>query len=281
VRIAYVVSAYKLPDQLVRLIRRLHTETSSFVVHVDRKTDHAVFERMVSGTRELGCVEFVDRHVCHWGGFGHVRATLKGLERLYADGRAFDYVVLLTGQDYPLRSAAEIERRLAGSGERSFMSYWPVPREAWSGRGGLDRIERWHAVWRHHLHVWMPFVQRRLPAGLTPWGGPPYWCLAKPVTDYVWEWVQANPETVRFFEHVWIPDEVFFQTIILNSPLRDTVVNDDLRHIDWTRLPAPSVFRREHFDELIDSGKLFARKFDETVDAEILELLDRYIDGAA
>lgn len=278
-RIGYVVSAYKLPGQLVRLLRRLRTGTSTFVVHVDRKTDRHTYEQMVVGASELGCVEFVDRHVCHWGGFGHVRATLKGIERLYADGADFDYVVLLTGQDYPLRPTAEIERRLAAAEGQSFLSYWPVPRAAWSGRGGLDRIERWHLVGRRHLHVTAPVVRRRIPGGLTPWGGPPYWCLSRSVVDYVWDWLREHPDVVRFFEHVWIPDELFFQTIVLNSPLRDTVVNDDLRHIDWTRLPAPSVFRRDDLDELVGSGKLFARKFDSTVDAEVLDLLDRHIDS--
>ena len=88
--VGYVVSAYKLPGQLDRLVRRLRTESSHFVVHVDRKTDDRVYDEMVARTRDLGSVDFVDRHVCHWGGFGHVRATLKGIERLYAEDIDFE-----------------------------------------------------------------------------------------------------------------------------------------------------------------------------------------------
>jgi hypothetical protein len=39
--LAYVLSAYKLPDQLIRLVLKLNSETSHFFVHVDRKTDDA------------------------------------------------------------------------------------------------------------------------------------------------------------------------------------------------------------------------------------------------
>ena len=39
VRIAYIISAYKLPQQVSRLVHRLQTETSSFFVHVDKKAD--------------------------------------------------------------------------------------------------------------------------------------------------------------------------------------------------------------------------------------------------
>jgi hypothetical protein len=83
---------------------------------------------------------------------------------------------------------------------------------------------------------------------------------------------------IRFFKHVWIPDELFFQTIVMNSPLRDTIVNDDLRYVDWTRPTAPAILGRQDFDTLRNSGKLFARKFDTTVDREILDLLDQRID---
>lgn len=276
--VAYIVSAYKLPEQLVRLLQRLRTDESHFVVHVDRKTDRRVYDEMVSGAEELGCVDFVPRHVCHWGGFGHVRATLKGIDRLYADGIGFEYAVLLTGQDYPILPARVIERRLAESEGRSFMNSWDVPHEGWSGRGGLDRIERWHLVGRRHLHVSLP-RSRRLPGGLVPFGGGPYWCLARPVVDYVHAFVHEHPDVVSFFEHVWIPDELFFQTVVLNSPLRDTVVNDNLRYIDWAREPAPAILRRDDLDSIVASNKLFARKFDTTVDGEILDALDRRIEG--
>lgn len=276
--VAYIVSAYKLPDQLVRLLRRLRTGNSHVVVHVDRKTDDRVYDEMTRGVSELGCVDFVPRHACHWGGFGHVRATLKGIDRLYADEINFDYAVLLTGQDYPIRPAREIERYLEDAGGTSFMNHWTVPHAAWSGRGGLDRLERWHLVSHRHLHLAVP-VSRSVPAGLTPFGGGPYWCLSRAVVDDVRAFVQAHPEVVSFFEHVWIPDELFFQTIVLNSPLRDTVVNDNLRYIDWSRDPAPAILRRDDLDSIVSSGKLFARKFDTTVDSVILDLLDGHLHG--
>ena len=277
-KIAYLVSAYKLPDQLVRLVGRLREGDAHVVVHVDRKTPQRVFDEMTNGTRDLGGVDFVERHPSHWGGFGHVRATLKCLDRLYADGVQFDYAVLLTGQDYPIRSAAAIERALTGANGRSYMSYWPLPHASWKGRGGLDRVERWHLVGRRHLHLALP-ARRRIPGGLTPWGGSPYWCLAHDAADYVHRFVGANPDFVSFFQHVWIPDEIFFQTILLNSPLRDDVVNDNLRYIDWSRLPAPAILGADDYEAIVGSTALFARKFDPTLDAAVLDMLDRHADA--
>jgi hypothetical protein len=276
-KVAYIVSAYKLPQQLVRLVRRLHTENATFAIHVDAKTSRQVYGAMVDGTRELDRVFFVERHRCHWGGWGHVRATLKGMERLYSGGAEFEYAVLLTGQDYPLRSARAIEGFLAGSGGRSYMSRWRLPSERWPGRGGLDRLERRHLVGPRHLHVVLP-GRRRLPLGLEPWGGSPYWCLARPALDHVRAVVGERRDVVRFFERAYIPDELFFQTILMSSTLAETVVDSNVRYLDWSRRPAPAILGVGDLEAMFASGALFARKFDFTLDGKILDLLDERLE---
>jgi hypothetical protein len=278
VKLAYIVSAYRLPEQLVRLLRRLDDGNATFVVHVDRKTDAATFRRMREGAAGVRNVTFLERHVCHWGGWGHVRASLKGIARLVESGADFDYAVLLTGQDYPLRAPAAIGGYLAESDGRSFLRHFPLPQPAWDGRGGLDRFETWHVLWYRRLHVRLP-LRRRIPGGLTPYGGSPYWFLPRDVIAWIHEYVVTHPKYVRFFEHVFVPDELFFQTLVLNSPHRDSVVDANLRYIDWSTTPGPKVLRADDLDALRASGMLFARKFDETVDSEILDLLDRRIDG--
>jgi hypothetical protein len=278
-RVAYVVSAYKLPDQLERLLRRLAGAGVTFTVHVDRKTPRRDYEEMVARTRDLD-VQFLPRHICHWGGWGHVRASLKGIDRLYDDQVPFDYLALLTGQDYPLSSPAAIAAALGAAEGRSFMSSWPLPRPQWGARGGLDRYEDWHLITYRRAHLALP-LRRYPPLGLIPYGGSPYWCLSRPLVDYVHGFVHENPAFVRFFEHVFIPDELFFQTIVINSGLAQTVENDNLRYVDWSRTPAPAILTRADLEAIVSSGKLFARKFDQRVDAEILDLLDARIDGGA
>jgi Core-2/I-Branching enzyme len=271
------VSAYKLPGQLERLLRRLAAPGTSFAVHVDRKTRRSVYGEMVARTSDLD-VTFLPRHVSHWGGFGHVRATLKGIDWFVEEGPPFDYAVLLTGQDYPLRSAAAVAEFLEEAGGRSFMNNWPLPFEPWGKRGGLERIEDWHLITYRRLHLALP-LRRRLPLGLEPFGGGAYWCLARDVVEYVHGFVHANPSYVRFFQHVFVPDEIFFQTIVMNSPLRNSIENENLRYLDWSRAPAPAVLGVEDFPALAVSHKLFARKFDEGIDPGILDLLDAQIDG--
>jgi hypothetical protein len=297
VNVAYIISAYRLPELLVRLVRRLHAPGSMTFIHVDARTDGAVFRAMEAPLRSLPNVHFLPRHPCHWGDFGHVRATLTGLRALIESRRPFDYVVLLTGQDYPIRSNVGIRQTLVAAGGRVFMDWMPVPNDVWSD-GGLDRFENRHfrigrrrfafpgapfgreplnALWTRaaralHLH-------RDFPAGMQPFGGSSYWMMPADCARYVDEFVRAHPGYVRFFQNVLVPDEMFFQSIVLNSPFRDRVAEDDLRYIDWSEnLDHPHVLTSADFDALMRSGKLFARKFDPGVDAAVLDRIDARLD---
>ncbi len=273
-RIAYLILAHQLPEQLVRLVRRLSTPNALFLIHINRRSDDAVYRAARTGLAELENVVFLRRHSLYWGAFGHVRATIEGLDALYARSTRFDYVALLTGQDYPIKPVSVIERTLAESGGASFMAYDRLP-GGWPD--GMERITYWHSRrlgvprgW----HLKLP-IRRRFPGGLVPYGGSSYWWLSREAVDYVRRFISEERRFYRFFKHVDIPDEIFFHTILLNSPLRDSVVNDELRHVDWTREPMPAIFGVGDLETLRRSPKLVARKFDATVDAEILDLIDR------
>jgi hypothetical protein len=298
--VAYVISAYKLPSLLVRLVRRLDAPGTSFFIHVDAKTSAGEYRAMTEPLADRENVQFLPRHPCYWGDFGHVRATLKGMAALLESRRPFDYVVLLTGQDYPLRSNAAIAEALRQADGRVLMRASPLPNQHWS-EGGMDRIEHWHfrfrgrplsfpgapfrsaaanAAWSLPARVLR--LRRRFPGGLQPYGGSSYWSMPADCVPYVLETVSRDPGFAEFFQHVHVPDEIFFHTLVMNSPFRDRVSADDLRYHDWEAgADHPGILTIADFEKLMRSGKLFARKFDPTVDAAVLDRIDRSIDGPA
>lgn len=275
--VAYLVLAHRNPRQVARLIRRLATDRASFLVHIDRRAGAGVEKDVRSLVEGTPGVDFLERHRCYWSGFGMVRATLSALERLVEPRVQFDHALLVSGQDYPLRAPEAIERFLGQNEGRSFMTATSLPNE-WPG-GGLPRIERWHLVSRVVLDLRLPW-KRRIPTGLAPYGGGAWMCLSREAVEYVVGFTYRQPEVVRFFEHALHPDELLFQTILMNSPLAETVVLDHFRYIDWSVDPGPATLTARDFPTLIESGKLFARKFDVDVDATVLDLLDEHIERA-
>lgn len=275
-RVGYIITAHTLPEQVVRLVRRLDSENARFFVHLDARAPEAVARTVAAGLADMPNVRFVPRHRCTWASFSLVEAALEGIDAILDSQEEIGYGVLLTGQDYPIKPPQEIEAALERAQGKSFMGYWPS-----AGRF-LDRVERWH--WHGELlgrrlrlpNRLVPFsVRRSLPPGLEPFTGSAHWCLSRACLEQVATVRAERPDVMRFFRRVAVPDETFFQTLLLSSPLAHTVVNDDLRYIDWTGGGnSPRVLTSEDLGLLLESDDLFARKFDPRVDAAVMNGLD-------
>ncbi|HUC36587.1 MAG TPA: beta-1,6-N-acetylglucosaminyltransferase [Acidimicrobiales bacterium] len=292
--LVYVILAHRSPNQLARLVSVLEHEDDLFLIHVDAKADPAPFVGALE--ERLGRpanVEMIRPVRCDWAGFGHVQATLQGITRVLDRQSEFSHMVLLTGQDYPIKPRDRIREHLERHRGVSFMSWSAGDRgerpdrrgnERWWWHGGLERLRCRHYLvgrrWIGLPHRYFPFPRpRQLPDGLHPYQGLAYWCLSEQSVRYVADFVSARPEVVAFFKRVLGPDENFFQMALLNSPLRHTLVNEDLRYMSWEGGLHPGVLGVGDFGDLAASPKMFARKFDVTVDAEVLEMIDAKLLG--
>jgi hypothetical protein len=275
--IGYIILAHTLPDHLVRLVRRLETRTARFFIHVDALAPRRVTDLV---ERELGTaqnVRLLPRRPVQWAAFSQVEAALEGVRALLQSPEQLQYGVLLTGQDYPLRPPEVIEQTLEHADGRSFLSYRPS-----TGRF-MRRVTRrhWHrTVLGRKLRLpnrLVPITLRRaLPAGLRLYHGSGHWCLSRACLEYA----VARESEIELFRRASSPDETLFQTILINSPLATTIVNDDLRYVDWSEGGAsPRVLTTYDLDRLLASHCLFARKFDPGVDAEVIDALDASIDA--
>jgi hypothetical protein len=73
-------------------------------------------------------------------------------------------------------------------------------------------------------------------------------------------------------------DEIVIQSIMHNSRIMSSIIQDDLRYTDWSTVGAhPKVLTIDDYDTVMNSGKLFARKFDEKVDRTLIDKIYRSI----
>lgn len=91
----------------------------------------------------------------------------------------------------------------------------------------------------------------------------------------------------KYFSHTHAPDELFLQSILRNNiQFAETFYdlnsefNGCLREIDWRR-GSPYVWERDDFQQLINSHRLFARKFSSSTDREIIDLIFEYVNQDA
>jgi hypothetical protein len=276
--VAYLIRAHFRPAQLGRLVARLDTPSARFFIHVSARTSEETYEAMRHALAGRSNVVWTPRVDTYYGGFSMLRAALASLELIAEAGPLPDQTVLLSGQCYPLRPAPEIEAYLDERRGKTLMRNFPLPSDEWAGEGGgLDRLERmWFERISYRTRLFrLPLVRRRMPKGLEPYGGSAWVALSAEAVEYVLRTLRERPDVLRFFRHTLIPDELFFQTLLMSSPFRDSVLNESLHYIDWSGGGVhPAVLTIRDFPALRESGRLFARKFDVKVDGEVLDRID-------
>lgn len=302
-RIGYIILAHREPRQPARLVSRLDGDGAAFFVHIDKRTKDAVYREFRRGLAPFPSVRFVRRHRSRWGEFGLVAATLEGIREALESRPPLDYLVLLTGQDYPIKSRRDIRSFLERADGRSFVDCNRVPCEAWPQaairlrswyasilgeqvllprRGSFRSVLRRPRRWPVYLISRCLPRQRRPLKGYEPFTGSASWVLSRAAVRYVADFVAHNRAFVRYFKRVFCPDEIFFQTILANSPLWDDIVTNNLHYIDWSKGGAhPKPLTVDDFDALAGSPALFARKFDLDIDAAVLDLIDQRLLGVS
>jgi hypothetical protein len=278
-KIAFFIIMHRRPEQAARLIKTLDGPDSVFFVHVDRRAPNAISDCISRWSSSHSNVRLVKRHACRWGGFGVVAATLECVHDALRSGDRFDCAILLSGQDYPIKPFNYMREYLDKPQTQFLESFRLDQPNRWTTHSGpyqaVNKIS-WHHIQIRSRSFHIP-VRRCLPIGLRPYGGSTWWCLTRDCLAYVDDFVNGNSDVLQFFRHVFIPDESLFQTVISNSQFGREVVCDDLHYVDWTR-PNPNYPRTldgTDFERIQLSAKLFARKFDMSLDSHVLDLVDR------
>lgn len=303
-KIAYLILAHKNPEQLMRLISRLQSDSVDFFIHVDKKSDFSNFKCLFLNDSHSN-IYFTKREKCSWGRIGIVKGTLHALKTIVNTGKNHDYIILLTGQDYPVKTNEFIKDYLRKNYGKIFMRIFELPNTEWDDEynpteGGLNRIKQYHFVFMGKPYVYPRYEQnqkikdkllnvlfglrfhfpRKFPDNLKPFGGFAWWGIPKNAADYILSFTKSHPEYLRYYEHTLIPSEMFFQTILANSKNKEIVDNltcQDIHYMDWKykkNPDNPKTLQEEDINSLIGTDKLFARKFDVNIDRKIFDLID-------
>lgn len=252
---------------------------------------HHDFGKVPLDTLSFPAVAFVrPHHDTTWGRMSVVRAILAALRIGLNSPREPEWFVLLSGADYPIRKAEQIERELTEGGYDAYVQHeWIQPRRferAWQqecyeryyGRTvKLARVERRRRLrWRvHHIH------SRRIPGFGSPfsdefrcYAGETWFTANRCAVRYVLEFHVHNPPLARWYERKSNVDESYVQTILGNAPgLR--LCGDPKRYTDWSEdEPHPKTLTLEDLPTMVQSGAHFARKFEPGMSSALLDQLD-------
>ena len=281
---ALLITAYKDAEQLEELIRFFPSASFSIYVHVDRKS------RMdLSQLERQGPVELLSRkYTVNWGGRNHLMAILHLMQEALKDP-ANGYFHLISGQDFPLKPVSFFQQELDTT--KNYMQYISYP-VSYLTNGARDWFEQYHLndlLDGKRYRKWMlrflnlqrkTGFKRVLPAFLPQFFyGSTYWSLNRQAVQHVMDYTNEHPAFINRMKFTFCSEELYISSVLMNSKLADTVVNDNLRYIDWEsyKSGSPRILDASDFEKVIQSGKLFARKFDAGVSANLRnKIRDQY-----
>ncbi len=294
--IAYLILAHNNPGHLARLKQALATENSAIFIHIDKKADIRPFLKIAGEN-----VHFTPKRVpVYWGDYSQIEAILILVDTAMAASQRYDYLVLLSGSDYPLRTAAQLEAYFAKYRGSEFINMVAMPSTAASKP--LSRLTEYKprpgpkaklAAQVRRVLIKAGIISRTRDyktcfGALTPYAGSTWWALTHDACAHIQNFVARNPRIMKFFVNTNCPDELVFQTILGNSPFKDKV-RRNLTYTDWSRGGrSPSNIEMRHI-ELIRSEKvmmandvyghgalIFVRK---VADPQIVNQLEQFVQG--
>jgi Core-2/I-Branching enzyme len=313
-QVVYLIIAHTNPEQVLRLARTIvaSSETAQVVVCQDRhSTAPAPALLRLPRVRTI-----VAPFVAAWGAFSLVQLLLFAFNWA-AEQLEFEWLVLLSGQDYPLMPLAQIEDELALSPYDGYVRAVPIdgavpcgPNQCrivagTAGCGeclrryryhfttlplnplvGRDPVRRWRRVFRRinraqpHLYLRLGRQQASTPfnASLRCYKGSAWFTLRRNALHRMLAAIARQPALLRYYRRTLIPDESLFQTVLWNDPaLR--LCADNRRYIAWrgTDADSPNILRADDVPAALASGAQFARKFDTRIDRLALDLIDEHV----
>lgn len=296
VNLAYMVLAHQQPNHLARLIGALRTPHCSFFVHIDAKADPEPFHRAVGDWPD---VTFLDRrYAIYWGGFGQVLATLALLTAAKEHDPSIERFSLLSGADFPIKTTSQILSEFSSTQEFLRIDRKLDPHQRGPHHSNIS-VHWFVGNVDPHLHALSGRCERTPYEGLDFYHGSQWWALTRECVDYILEFVKSHSDYLSFFKTALRPHEIFFHSIVKQSPFADRVTHDmdkaadpylymlsdehGSHYIDWhvASGTVPKVLELEDLGPLLESNCLFARKFHEQRSQELLARLEHVIGANA
>lgn len=281
---AILITAYKNFEHLLDLVT-FFDERFEIFIHIDKKSKLNKYD--LYNIKLVKNVKLVSRrYKVNWGGRNHLKSILH-LAKVALDNKDLTIFHLITGQDYPVKPLDYYINFFDAHPKDNFLSCNELPFKNWED-GGLSRLEYYHLYdvlnakkYRKYLRKliniqkWLG-IKRRITK-LIPklYGGETYWTLSREALTYVIDYTDKNIYFLRRLQYTYCAEEIYFQTVLMNSEYAPKVINDSLRYIDWKgrngNLPANLDF--SDLEKIRQSNCLFARKFEFPVSTKLKEQL--------
>ncbi|XP_077415058.1 xylosyltransferase 2 [Vanacampus margaritifer] len=293
VRVVFVLMVHgRSVRQLKRLIKAIYHSDHYYYIHVDKRSGYMHREVLQIAQQYPNIRATPWRMVTIWGGASLLKAYLRSMQDLLSmlDWK-WDFFINLSGTDFPTRTNDELVAFLSQHRYKNFLKSHGRENARFIKKQGLDRL--FHEC---DNHMWR-LGERSIPDGLEVSGGSDWFALTRRFVEYV---INSQDELVsglkQFYSYTLLPAESFFHTVLGNSHMCDSLVDNNLRVTNWNRKLgckcqykhivdwcgcSPNDFKPQDLIRIqqLSRPTFFARKFESSVNQEAIDMLDTHLYG--
>ncbi len=284
---AYLIIAHHQLELLKKLLALLDDRRNDIYIHLGKNMWDD--KDILQDTVKESALYFVSPMQVNWGGYSQIECEL----RLFSEAskRKYSYYHLLSGVDLPLKTQDEIHDFFQKHNGKEFIYFCPQS----FCRKSLFKCAQYHFLQEkigrrqkgilYLIEKVLLTVQKklrisRLKENIEYAMGANWVSITHELVCYI---LDKQKDIYEMFHATLCCDEFFIQTLVWNSPYFKARVfsleNDYfacLRLIDWSR-GKPYIWRKSDYEQLIRAPHLFARKFDEETDSEIIDCIYDFV----
>ncbi|XP_014857285.1 PREDICTED: xylosyltransferase 1 [Poecilia mexicana] len=293
VRIAFVLVIHgRASRQFQRLFKAIYHTSHFYYIHVDQRSNylHRQVQALASQYPNVRVTPW--RMATIWGGASLLTMYLRSMADLLAmRDWSWDFFINLSAADYPIRNNNQLVAFLSKFRDLNFIKSHGRDNARFIRKQGLDRL-----FYECDTHMWR-LGDRKIPEGISVDGGSDWFLLNRVFVEYV---INSKDDLVtnmkRFYAYTLLPAESFFHTVLENSAHCESMVDNNLRITNWNRKLgckcqykhivdwcgcSPNDFKPSDFHRFQQTVRptFFARKFEASVNQEIVNQLDAYLFG--
>lgn len=282
-RLAFLISAHTDPAHLRRLVDSLPRE-ADFYVHIDRKSDISQFARLLPDNRRVELIKH--RTDVVWGSINEAEYQMELIRAALNDSRTYDYLISMSGMDYPLWSngrimeffrecnGREILQGICMDGQgyaaRNYVEYRLFSSRHWpdGSIGSKLRVALRKVIRRAGIRKPLRFKAGERTYKL--YKGAAWWAITPRLAGLALREWDGNRSMRRYFNTSFCPAETFIQTVAFNSV--EFAPRCILTEGEYTSLaaltpmtyiyysPVVKVLTEDDFTTLTEQDKMFCRK---------------------
>jgi len=291
--IAYILQIHKNPNQVNQFIQQLTVDQHADVfIHIDRRQYDQIHHTIIKRPN----VKIIKQSiVCEWGDISQVDTTLLLLKEVLSQNKNYDFVCLRSGQDLLVRNG--FYDFLQKNKGKIFLNFIDITNK---NKGAMllnwPKITRKRYTTSHPFRMYRRSIKFLFDKGIKLFPNSNYWprdfelycgsqwfTISFEAAQYIISFLENNQWYYRYFEKTYTPDEWFFHTLLMNSPFKSNIVKDNLLYLRMgTRLSernSPVYLTSDDVALIEDSKQFFARKFDESIDKNVIDYFVNKIYG--